>query len=76
MIEHFTSLLDIIKTMNFISHMSTLYAVDSGPEFRLVASNERAKSFRSAPCNLIGKRMSEFLPKEFYDNEIYWCCND
>jgi diguanylate cyclase (GGDEF)-like protein len=68
--KYLTSLSQIIDLMDFLSEVSTLYEVEPGPEFRLVASNAKAKLVGSAPSGLYGKFMSDFLPKEFYQNEL------
>lgn len=68
--KYLTSISELIDMMDFLSEVSTLYEVKPGPEFRLVASNAKAKSAGSAPSDLYGKFMSDFLPKDFYRNEL------
>lgn len=68
--KYLTSISQIIDMMDFLSEVSTLYVVEPGPEFRLVASNAKAKLVGSAPSGLYGEFMSDFLPKEFYRNEL------
>lgn len=68
--KYLASISQIINMMDFLSEVSTLYVVEPGPEFRLVASNAKAKLVGSAPSGLYGKFMSDFLPKKFYRNEL------
>jgi hypothetical protein len=68
--KYLTSLSDIISLMDFLSEVSTLYRVEPGPEFRLVASNSTAQMIGAGSKNLYGKLLKEFVPNDHYINRI------
>ncbi|MDB5085959.1 MAG: hypothetical protein JWN30_2845 [Bacilli bacterium] len=69
--KYLTSLTDIISLMDFLSEVSTLYRVEEGPEFRLVASNLTAQLTGAGSKNLYGKLLKEIVPKDDYRDIIF-----
>ncbi|WP_284285565.1 GGDEF domain-containing protein [Alicyclobacillus fastidiosus] len=70
MTKYLTSIPQIVQMMDFLSEISTLYEVEPGPEFRLIASNSKARLLGAAPSTFYGQLMSDFLPKDFYRNTL------
>jgi diguanylate cyclase (GGDEF)-like protein len=69
--KYLTSLSQIISLMDFLSEVSTLYRVEPGPEFRLVASNLTAEAIGAGSKNLYGRLLKDIVPKDDYLNIIF-----
>lgn len=66
MAEVYLKLADVQSFLHVISDSSTLYRVESGPKFRLIDSNKKARNLGIGSKDFHGKLISEFLPNEHY----------
>jgi len=57
----------VITFMDFVSDVSTLYKVEPGPEFRLVASNSTAQKTGAGPLSYHGRLLKDLLPQNYYE---------
>lgn len=59
--------------MDFLSEISTVYEIESGPEFRLIAANETAQRLGAGLPQNYGKLLRDIVPKNVYFS-IYEHC--
>jgi diguanylate cyclase len=63
---NFTLISEVIEMMDFLSEISTVYEIESGPEFRLIAANETAQRLGAGLPQNYGKFLRDIVPKDVY----------
>jgi diguanylate cyclase (GGDEF)-like protein len=70
---NFTLISEVIEMMDFLSEISTVYKIENGPEFRLIAANETAQRLGAGLPQNYGKLLKDIVPKDVYFSIFVHC---